>query len=171
MELIQNWNNKVGPDDETYILGDISWHNVTKTVDFLKEMNGAKHLIIGNHDHHFLKNGMFRNQFVEIAPYKEIQFDDGKGVVLCHYPIPTYNHHYHGWLHFYGHVHNSFEWHMIEHFQQDMVALYEKKSNMFNVGCMMPYMYWAPQTASEILQNYANWKESMIINTRLDTCE
>ena len=59
--LIRNWNNAVGPDDEVYLLGDVSWYNVTKTVEYLNDLNGAKHLIIGNHDQHFLKNEQFRN--------------------------------------------------------------------------------------------------------------
>lgn len=136
----------------------MSWYNVTKTVEILKELQGAKHLIIGNHDKSFLKNGLFRSCFESIDNYKEIEGDDGHGIVLCHYPIPTYKNHYYGWRHFYGHVHSSFEWNMIEHFQHDMVNLYDKKSNMFNVGCMMPYMYWAPQTAADIEKNYQNWK-------------
>ena len=160
--LIRNWNDAVGPDDEVYLLGDVSWHNVTKTIEYLNDLNGVKHLIIGNHDQHFLKNKQFRDCFVEIAPYKEIYTDDGKGIVLCHYPIPTYNHHYNGWVHFYGHVHNSFEWQMVEHFQQDMVALYEKPSHMYNVGCMMPYMHWTPQTAQAIEENWLDWKETML---------
>ena len=160
--IINNWNDKVSIDDEVYLLGDVSWYNVTKTIEFLKQMNGAKHLIVGNHDQHFLKNSQFRNEFVEIAPYKEIQLDGGHGIVLCHYPIPTYNHHYNGWLHFYGHVHSSFEWNMIEHFQQDMQALYQKQSRMYNVGCMMPYMHWTPQTAQAIEKNWLDWRETML---------
>lgn len=152
--LMKLWNEQVSPDDEVYILGDISWHNVSKTIDILNNLQGAKHLIIGNHDQHFLKNKQFRDCFIEIAPYKEINTDDGRGIVLCHYPIPTYNHHYYGWLHFYGHVHNSFEWKMIEHFQREMTDLYGKKSQMYNVGCMMSWMEWRPQTAIDIEVNY-----------------
>ena len=48
--LIENWNNAVGIDDEVFILGDISWHNVTRTIEIVKSLNGVKHLIVGNHD-------------------------------------------------------------------------------------------------------------------------
>ena len=55
-ELIKCWNDKVGIEDDVYILGDISWHNTTKTIEIFKNLNGNKHLIIGNHDHKLLKN-------------------------------------------------------------------------------------------------------------------
>ena len=33
--IIKNWNNVIGIDDEVYLLGDISWHNSTKTIEIL----------------------------------------------------------------------------------------------------------------------------------------
>ena len=86
--IIGNWNDKVDIDDDTYILGDVSWYNVTKTMDIIKSLNGNKHLIIGNHDKKLLKNRDFRNLFVEVLDYKELSLSDGKGIVLSHYPIP-----------------------------------------------------------------------------------
>ncbi len=70
-ELIDRWNNKVGIDDEVYILGDISWHNSTKTIEILKQLNGNLHLIKGNHDAKLLKNRDVQKMFVEICDYKE----------------------------------------------------------------------------------------------------
>lgn len=149
-EIVRRWNNAVSIDDDVWILGDVGWYSVTKLTDILKSLNGLKHLCIGNHDHKYLKNPDFRAQFVEITHYKEIDFGDGHGVVLCHYPIPCFNKHYQGWYHLYGHVHNSFEWHMMERIKYEMVALYEKPCNMWNVGVMMPYMDYTPRTLSEI---------------------
>lgn len=151
--LIQRWNDTITKEDDVYILGDISWHNVMKTIDIIQSLNGKKHLIIGNHDHSFLKNQAFRSLFVEITNYKELTLSDGKGIVLCHYPIPCFNHHYHGWYHLYGHVHNSFEWHMMEHVKYEMMILYEKPCDMYNVGAMIPYMDYTPRTLEEILSS------------------
>ena len=112
--LIENWNNIVGYEDEVYLLGDVSWHNVTKTNEIIDQLNGNKHLIIGNHDAKLLRNIDFLNKFVEICNYKEL----GSGsdmIVLSHYPIPCFNNHYYGATHFYGHVHISFEWSMMKH--------------------------------------------------------
>ena len=97
--LTENWNNAVGPEDEVFVLGDISWHNATKTNEILRALNGKKHLIVGNHDKRLLKNREFQSLFLEIADYKELTFPQGKGIVLSHYPIPCFNHHYYGWCH------------------------------------------------------------------------
>ena len=150
---MDKWNETVNIDDDVYILGDVSWHNVTKTIDILSNLNGNKHLIIGNHDKKFLKNRDFREQFVEVANYKEISLDDrgNKGIVLCHYPIPCFNHHYYGWYHLYGHVHNSFEWKMMEHDKYLMTELHNVSCNMYNVGAMLWYMNYTPKTLDQIV--------------------
>ncbi len=150
--LINQWNDTVGTDDDVWILGDISWYSALKTVNILKRLNGKKHLCIGNHDHKLVKSAAFQQQFVEIVDYKEISFGDGTGVVLCHYPIPCYNKHFYNWYHLYGHVHATFEWTMIEDFQNQMREQHQKKSQMYNVGCMMKYMNYRPRTLEEILK-------------------
>lgn len=156
--LIEKWNEAVDIDDTVWILGDISWHNATKTLEILQAMNGEKHLCIGNHDHKLLRNKDIQNEFVEIVPYKEIQLSRDNGIVLCHYPMVTFNHHYYNWTHLYGHVHNTFEWHMMEHDRYLMESLYDKPCNMINVGCMMPYMGYQPRSLEDIQERYDAWK-------------
>lgn len=158
-ELLCRWNNKVGIDDDVWILGDISWYNATKTIEIFKCLNGTKHLCIGNHDKKLLRNKDIRDLFTEIVDYKEIQFDNGEGIVLSHYPIPCYNNHFYGWYHLYGHVHISFEWNIMERVQYEMSELYSKKCNMYNVGCMLPYMNYEPKTLDEIMRDYKKYKE------------
>lgn len=150
--LIQNWNDTVGIDDDIYILGDISWYGSSKTVEIFKGLNGNKHLIIGNHDKKLLKNRELQSLFIEITDYKELELSDGKIIVLSHYPIPCFNKHYYGSYHLYGHVHTSFEWNMMLNIKWQMVALYDKPCEMYNVGCMLPYMNYTPKTLDEILQ-------------------
>lgn len=151
--LIERWNNVVGFEDEVFILGDVSWYNATKTIEILKSLNGIKHLIIGNHDGKLLKNKGFRDQFVEITNYKEIdlEYPFKTGIVLSHYPIPCFNHHYYGWYHFYGHVHSGFEWNMMKRVKYEMKELYDKPCEMYNVGAMIPYMNYTPRTLEEIV--------------------
>lgn len=90
---------------------------------------------------------------MEVANYKEISLDDrgNKGIVLCHYPIPCFNHHYYGWYHLYGHVHNSFEWKMMEHDKYLMTELHNVSCNMYNVGAMLWYMNYTPKTLDQIV--------------------
>ena len=149
--LIRNWNSVVGIDDDVWILGDISWYPATRTVELFRRLNGVKHLCAGNHDKKLLRNPDVQKLFVEIADYKELQLTGEFGLVLCHYPIPCYNHHYHGWVHLYGHVHNSFEWNMMKRVQYEMRELYGKPCRMYNVGCMLPEMGYTPRTLEEIL--------------------
>lgn len=157
--IIKNWNERVDIFDDVYILGDISWYNVSKTIDILQRLNGYKHLIIGNHDNAFLKTKDFRDCFIEIANYKELDNGTNNKIVLSHYPLVTFNKCYYGWYHLYGHVHNSFEWNMIEHFKDSAEELYpDKPRRMYNVGIMMPYMHYAPQKIEDIVSGYDLWK-------------
>lgn len=159
--IIERWNNAVGIDDDVWILGDISWYNATKTIEIFRRLNGTKNLCIGNHDKRLLKNRDVQELFAEITNYKEIQLTNETGVVLCHYPIPCYNHHYYGWIHLYGHVHTSFEWNMMKQVQYQMRALYDKKSRMYNVGCMVPGMDYTPRTLDEILKIFEDEQQEV----------
>lgn len=155
--IISKWNDTVELEDDVYILGDISWYNTTKTLEILDQLNGLKHLIIGNHDKKLLKNKDIRSKFVEITNYRELSYPDGKITVLSHYPIPCFNQHYYGSYHLYGHVHSGFEWNMMEHVKKQMEELYDTPCKMFNVGAMMMYMNYTPRTLEEIVEGYNQW--------------
>ena len=157
--LIANWNEQVGERDLVYSLGDMFWGAVDKAVPILRQLNGKKILIRGNHD----RTGRpeFDSYFDLITDYLEIFDEDFKqNIVLCHYPIPCFNGHHHGWYHLYGHVHNSFEWNMMEHFRDEMDALYEKPCNMINVGAMMPWMDYSPRVFGNIVLDYERWRKT-----------
>lgn len=156
--LIHRWNCHAEKDDVVWILGDISWCNAEETIKIFEQLNGRKCLCAGNHDAKLLKNKKLCGLFDEICDYKELKIGD-TGIVLSHYPIPCFNKHFYGWVHFYGHVHNSFEWNMMERVRYEMEALYDKQCNMINVGCMMPYMNYAPRTAEEIIKRYQEFKK------------
>lgn len=149
-QIIWNWNQIVGIEDDVYILGDISWYNSTKTIEIFSILNGNKHLIIGNHDNKLLKNQELRKCFVEITDYKELYINKDISIILSHYPILCFKNHYYGWYHFYGHVHISFEDNMVNRFKKQMVELYDKPCNAINVGCMKSYMNYTPRTFEEL---------------------
>ena len=151
-ELIRRWNSAVGNGDFVYVLGDMFWCNTKKAAPILKQLNGQKILIKGNHDRFHDPN--FEKLFVKITDYLEVE-DEGEKIVLCHYPIPCFKNHFYGWIHFYGHVHNSFEHNMMCHQRFLMENLYEKQCNMVNVGAMMPWMDYTPRTKQEILSGYS----------------
>lgn len=157
--IIERWNCAVGPYDDVYFLGDLSFAGYEKTNEVLKDLEGNKHWILGNHDKKLLKSGI-KNHFVEICEYKELFIDTNKSIVLCHYPIPTFKNMYRGWYHLYGHVHTGFEWNMTEHQKSLLKELYSKEKNipapdvcnMYNVGAMVPYMDYTPRTLDEIIK-------------------
>lgn len=146
--LVERWNAAVSPGDIVYVLGDMFWCGSQEAVPILKSLHGEKFLIKGNHDR--CKDSKFQKEFVKITDYMEVE-DNGRNIVLSHYPIPCFRNHFYGWHHLYGHVHNSFEWHMMEHDKMLMRELYSHPCNMYNVGVMMPWMDYTPRTLNEII--------------------
>lgn len=100
----------------------------------------------------------WNSKFVKVTEYLEVE-DGDKRVVLCHYPIPCFKNHFYGWYHLYGHVHNSFEWNMMEHDKYLMQELYGHKCQMYNVGAMLPYMDYTPRTLEQIILLSDGWRE------------
>lgn len=146
--LVGRWNSVVKPVDSVYVLGDMFWCNADTAIPILNSLAGEIFLVKGNHDRCHIKR--FVDQFVKVSEYMEIEDKDRK-VVLCHYPIPCFKNHFYGWYHLYGHVHNSFEYNMMEHTKFLMKELYDRQCNMFNVGAMMPWMDYTPRTLNEII--------------------
>ena len=147
--IITNWNNTVGMEDNIYILGDFSWYNNLKTLDILRNLNGNKYLIRGNHDHKMLKNRDIQKEFIIIKDYMEIN-DSGKTIVLSHYPLVSFKNHLRGSYHFYGHVHNSQEYIFTLELKQQLEDFWGKEINSYNVGIMMNYINYCPRTLEEI---------------------
>lgn len=155
-ELIRRWNSVVSAGDLVYILGDMFWCTPKIAAPIMEQLNGQKILVKGNHDR--WHDSKFDKLFVKIDEYMEIE-DEGRNVVLCHYPIPCFKNHFYGWIHLYGHVHNSFEWNMMEHQRFLMEELYDRQCNMINVGSMMPWIDYTPRTLDEILAGYDTWRQ------------
>lgn len=143
--IIKNWNNKVQATDSVYILGDISWYNATKTADIINQLNGHKILIIGNHETKL--SPIVKACFDSIKSYAEIH-EDGKTLILSHYPIHFYNHQFHGAIMLYGHVHNSESEQLVQRFKIKAVQC-NIPCNMYNVGIM--HWNYEPVTLNEIL--------------------
>lgn len=154
--LIDNWNSVVGLDDSVYILGDVGYHNVITMIDILKQLNGRKYLIKGNHDIKLCRNKDFQKQFLSIDDYLEVAEGEAQ-IVLCHYPILAYrNHYYSNNYHFYGHVHNTWEEEVMRQVA-DIMAENHQRFKAYNVGCMMPYMNYTPRTFEEIREEGDKW--------------
>lgn len=160
--MLKQWNARVRSNDDVVILGDLSWGKAEETNELLEKLNGRLYLIQGNHDR-FLKDKEYNaGRFQWIRPYEELR-DNGRKVVLCHYPIMCYNGQYrldeHGnpkTYMLYGHVHDTFDQRLIEQFQDITRNSIRKKpdetgsvipSHMINCFCM--YSDYVPLTLDE----------------------
>lgn len=104
--LIENWNNRVHKDDIVYIVGDFAFKSANNPVGILDRLNGRKVLIKGNHDGRNLKDSAFRKHFEEICDRKTIN-DNGRMVVIDHFPLIEWDGFFRGTYLVYGHIHNN----------------------------------------------------------------
>ena len=52
--MIDRWNSVVAKNDSVYVLGDMFWCTEKEAISILDKLNGAKILILGNHDTSFV---------------------------------------------------------------------------------------------------------------------
>lgn len=153
--LVSNWNSVVQQNDYTYILGDFCWDKEDEWKRILKLLKGNKVLILGNHD---LKNmsAELKRMFLDIKDYKEIT-DCQNHVIMSHYPMFCYKGSYNPNAYMlHGHVHNrTGEAKWCEQWKKDLkenyCCGYDNRGNIFNVGCMMPWINYTPRTLNEII--------------------
>jgi len=114
-EMIVRHNSVVSPKDTVYFLGDFCFtKDIDAVVDILKQMNGQKHFIPGNHDKIMYADAIVQ-QFKSFSPnsFKEIQVLDAESksgkmpITLCHYAMKVWNKSHYGTYHLYGHSHGS----------------------------------------------------------------
>lgn len=116
-DLIRRYNHKVQPDDTVWHLGDFAFCGKDKGVEILEQLNGHKNLVVGNHDYSLVKK--VATFFDEIVDYKMLkvhmnfQADDGEivqyhqPIVMCHFPILSWDLMRHGSWHLHGHCHGT----------------------------------------------------------------
>ena len=145
--IITNWNSVVSTHDDVYVLGDMFWNN-NEAPDVLRQFKGNIFLVCGNHDR---VNSEMTKRFVWVKDYVEIK-DNGRHVVLCHYPIAHWRNADYGTIHLYGHIHSGRDSRPFDEYKEIM-----KQRNIpyecYNVGCMLPYMNYTPRTLDEIIQS------------------
>lgn len=139
--IIANWNSVVTDDDDVYIAGDFSFKSGKNPVEYLKRLKGKKHLIIGNHDGRILKDPAARKMFVEIKERMDIN-DNGRRIIIDHYPLVEWNGFFRGALHFYGHIHNN-----VENVTYKIIS---KIPNAYNVGADI--LDFTPRTAEQVIK-------------------
>lgn len=175
--ILERWNQKVRKNDEVFILGDLSFGDGLETYDILSKLNGKLTLIEGNHDHRFLDDKNFVDNFENVVDYDEKR-DDGRIVIMSHYPMPFYNSQFRkdesGALRtymLYGHVHNTFDEYLLNRTINDIQS-HERKSagdlygptpiQMINVFCL--FADYEPKSLDEWIE--IDRKRRELINER-----
>lgn len=139
--MIMAWNEKVQEDDHVYIVGDMFFRNDEEEQWYLRQLKGHKHLIIGNHDYRLLKNKVAMSHFESVDQLLSIK-DEDKEIILCHYPMASWNKAHHGTWHVYGHIHNN---------KGEVYEYMKLKPRALNAGCMINN--YAPASLRELVDN------------------
>jgi calcineurin-like phosphoesterase family protein len=77
-EMVRRWNERVGPKDKVYHLGDVVINR--KSLGIMQRLNGDKVLIRGNHD--IFRDEEYRQHFRELRAYHVMN-----GMILSHIPL------------------------------------------------------------------------------------
>lgn len=111
--IIRNWNETVSQEDKVYILGDLMLGNNTHGMDCIKQLNGEKYIIIGNHDTD--TRVKLYPEIGNILGYASMVKFGKQHIYLSHYPTLTSNNEVGRSLHakticLCGHTHTTDKW-------------------------------------------------------------
>lgn len=98
------------PNDDLYIIGDLSFANADITNELLSRLKGINlYLILGNHDNEKLIKKI-SHHFVWIKDYYHMKIKDedkNQHLILFHYPMLTWDRAHYGSCQIHGHCHGS----------------------------------------------------------------
>jgi calcineurin-like phosphoesterase family protein len=127
-ELIRLWNETVGPEDIVYHLGDFALGPKTTGFIVYPQLNGIKHLVIGNHD----RSETHMKAMGWVSVQKELSLAvDGYRLYLRHHPGP---------------VPDGYDYRLCGHVHDKWV----REGNCINVG--VDVRGYKPITLSELLK-------------------
>jgi calcineurin-like phosphoesterase family protein len=107
--LKNRWNSQVSKGDLVWHLGDFSFsHDFEATVALLRQLNGVKHFIKGNHDSRRVMEDLVKEKVLHwFGDYKEIKIGR-ESVILNHYPYAVWHKQHYGAWHLHGHSHGNY---------------------------------------------------------------
>ena len=150
-EIIRRWNERVYPDDDVYVLGDLTLGDVEEGIRLIAKLNGYLHIMRGNHD-----TDKKVERYLELPNVVSVQYADvlkyGKAVFwMGHYPTITANYDDDKpWVKhvvcLFGHTHQE-------------QPFYNDNPYMYNVG--MDAHNCTPITIDEIIADIRKKKEEL----------
>lgn len=89
--IMKNWNNLIEYDDTVYILGDLMLNDNEEGIELLKNLNGKKKIIFGNHCTN-TRIELYKNlPNTEVRGWADRLDYNGYHFYLSHYPTLTSN--------------------------------------------------------------------------------
>lgn len=156
--IVNKWNSVITPDDEVWILGDLTLKHPNQIADLFYRLNGRKKIVLGNHDKaHPLNRGYEKvfedtlHMFSYMGTSASIRVD-GTMILMSHFPYSgdhTREDRHNQWrlndeglflLH--GHTHKEER---------------QESDHMLHVG----WDSWGrPVSESEVMRYFYDWRES-----------
>ena len=150
-EIVRRWNERVYPDDDVYVLGDLTLGNVEEGIRLIAKLNGYLHIMRGNHD-----TDKKVERYLELPNVVEVKCADilkyKKAIFwLSHYPTITANYDDDKpWAQhlvcLFGHTHQE-------------QPFYNDNPYMYNVG--MDAHNCTPISIEEIMNDIRNKKQQL----------
>ena len=104
--LVERWNEVVRPEDTVFHLGDFT---LAARMPYVDKLSGRIRVVPGGHDFRWLRQ---KTCPVEVLPpLVTLEFETGGAyplvVVLCHYPMLSWDRSHYGSIHLHGHTHGT----------------------------------------------------------------
>ena len=163
-EIVRRWNEVVYPDDDVYVLGDLTLGNVEEGLKLIAKLNGYLHIIRGNHDtdtkasRYLELPNVVSVEFATIYRYKKAIF------WLSHYPTITANYDDDKpWAQhlvcLFGHTHQTEPFYYLDNGNYYMGKHAIPNPYMYNVG--MDAHNCTPISIEEIIEDIRNKKQEL----------
>lgn len=158
--IMSNWNATVSKNDTVWMLGDMAYAPEAEFIGLMRGLNGHKHIIMGNHDKTWVRKlgDTHKGNIVEVRDYAKVS-DNGRKVVLSHYPIAFWDGQHSGSYHLYGHVHGTDEERLFQEFGKGLVDMGRfPEFRAVNVGIMVTG--YVPMTLDQIVATHGFHRDS-----------
>lgn len=106
LSLVERWNSAVADEDDIYILGDVFLCPPERALLILDALNGRKHLVLGNHDRTISGSVQVQRHFNVLPPLYSTTLD-GIKVIMCHFPLLSWESQHYGSVMLHGHAHGK----------------------------------------------------------------
>jgi len=110
-EIITRWNETVRVTDTVYVLGDFTLSSKRAAEAYIARLNGKIKIVPGGHDL-WLKRFKSTSKVQVLPPLVSLEYPQGDDeyplvIVLCHYPMKSWDRSHYGSWHLFGHVHGN----------------------------------------------------------------